>query len=152
MPQNSRYLDFRGCFASAAVIYVMSIFSQWLNWYIYDKTEYGWGIAVISPLILCLIYHFIQLDAGKHNNFSRRFFFLFSVAIPLISFAAVIAAIALTSPEHRAFKLLDDSGSDMSGKIALWAGRIVFTSLYMLIFAVIDIPFLKKSDEKEKSE
>ena len=152
MPQNSRYLCYKASFVSAAAIFMMSMFSQWLNWYIYEKMEYGWGYMLLTPLILCFMYHFVQMDAGKHGNFSRRFFFLFSVALPLIFSTAVTVLLFIFSPELSIFDSYEEYSGNFIETIAIYAGRIMITSVYLLIFAVIDIPLLKKSEEKEKDE
>lgn len=145
-----RYLSYRASFSSAVTIFAMSLFAQWVNWYVYEKAGYGWGHTLITPLILCMMYHFVQLDAGKHGSFSRSFFFIFAVVLPLVTSTALLLILKADSPGLYVFDPDADYESSARSVIAVYAGRFIFTSLYLLIFALIDVPLLKKSDDKEK--
>ena len=147
-----RYLSYKAGFSSAVTIFVMSLFAQWVNWFVYEKAGYGWGYTLITPLILCMMYHFVQTDAGKHGSFSRQFFFVFSVALPLVFSIAVILVLRADSPDIYVFD--PQAGYDSSARslIAVYTGRFIFTSAYLLIFAIIDIPLLKRYDDKEKGK
>ena len=69
---------------SAAVITVLSLFCQFLNWFAFEKIGYPWWTALITPLLLCAMYHFVQLDAGGNSGYSRIFVFIYSAAVPLL--------------------------------------------------------------------
>ena len=147
-----RYLSYKASLSSALTIFVMSLFAQWVNWYVYEKVGYGWGYTLITPLILCMMYHFVQLDAGKHGSFTRLFFFIFSVALPLIFSAGLTVLMLFTHSDSYVFDPKAGYDSSAGSLIAVYAGRFVFTSAYLLIFALIDIPLLKRSDDKEKDK
>ena len=147
-----RYLSYKESFSSAVTIFVMSLFAQWVNWFAYEKAGYGWGYTFITPLILCMMYHFVQLDAGKHGSFSRRFFFIFSVLLPLIFSISLTAVMKLNYPGSYVFDPKADYDSSVSSVIAVYAGRFTFTSVYLLVFSIADIPLLKRSDDKEKGK
>lgn len=147
-----RYLSYRASFSSAVTIFAMSLFSQWVNWYIYERAGYEWGFTLITPLVLCMMYHFIQLDAGRHGNFSRSFFFVFSVAMPLIFSIGLTIVMRLAAPDSYVFDPGAEYDSSASSVIAVYAGRFIFTSAYLLIFALIDIPILKRMDQREKEK
>ena len=70
--QESR-LKYRAAPLTGLVIFLLSLFCQWVNWFAFDKIGYSWYFALITPLILCLMYHFVQLDAGREGSFSRDF-------------------------------------------------------------------------------
>ena len=149
---HSRHLSYRASFLSAIVIFISSLFCQWLNWFIYEKEGYAWGFALITPLVLCMMYHFVQLDAGRNGNFSRIFFFVFSAALPLAASAALALVMKRNYPELGIFGSDRGYSGSAEEKIALYAGRFVLTSAYLAVFAVIDVPLLRYADKKEKKK
>ncbi len=136
---------------TAIVIVLLSLFCQWGNWFVYEKLGYSWEFTLVTPLILCLMYHFVQMDAGINGNFSRLFFFRFAVLVPLLIGILLTVIMLLSSPDISNFDPEAEYKGSVREIIATYAGRFVFTSLYMLIFAVIDIPILKYIDSKRES-
>ncbi|MBR6394228.1 MAG: hypothetical protein IKS13_05350 [Ruminococcus sp.] len=148
---KSRSLNYKASPFSALMITVLSLFMQWFIWYVYEKAGYSFGYNYITPLILCLMYHFVQLDSGKNGNFSRLFFFVFAVTVPLVLSIGLSAVMYLNYPDISPFD--PDAGYTGSAKevIATYAGRITITSVYLLIFSAIDVPILKASEHKRKN-
>lgn len=74
---KSRCLSYKASPFTALVITVMSLFMQWFIWFAYEKLDKEWYFNLVSPLVLCMMYHFVRLDAGKNGNFSGKFLFCF---------------------------------------------------------------------------
>lgn len=140
--EKGKYLSYRAGFFTAIVIFALSMFAQWFNWYAFDKLAYEQIYVLFTPLILCMMYHFVQLDAGKHGNFSRQFFFSCAVGAPCI-FSLILFFITFD---------LDSIDNSIRGTIAVYSARIMITSAYLLVFSVIDIPILRYLDKKEKKD
>ena len=146
--QEESRLEYGETPLTATVIFFLSLFCQWGNWFIYEKLNYHWGFTLITPLVLCIAYHLIQLDAGG-ENFSRRFFFIFSVIMPLAFGIILTVVMFVTNPDISNFNPDADYAGSVQEIIATYAGRFVITSLYLLIFAPIDrILFRRKGDRK----
>ena len=146
------FLAFRESPFTASAVALTSIFCQWLNWFAYEKINYVWGITLVTPLILCAIYHFVQLDGDREGSFSRRFVFIFAAAVPLLIGIMLTVIMLLAAPEISVFSPEADYRGTVREIIATYAGRFMFTSLYLLIFAVIDAPILKINDRKRKTQ
>lgn len=149
--QEITVLHFHEGMFSAVVITVLSLFAQWLNWFAFEKIGYSWWIALITPLILCMMYHFVQLDAGGKSGFSRIYFFIFSAAVPFLLGILLTILIYLGDPDISTFNPEAEYAGTVQELISLYSGRISVTSLYLMIFAAIDIPILRASDKAGKS-
>ena len=152
MSNNSEVnvLRFKQTPVSAIIVILMSLFCQFINWFAFEKIGYSWWIALLTPLILCMMYHFIQLDAGAKSGYSRIFVFIFSAAVPLLLGIFLTLAIFLKSPDISTFNLDAEYNGTVSEFLSLYSGRISVTSLYLCIFALIDIPILKACDKARK--
>ncbi|MBR4628492.1 MAG: hypothetical protein IKO47_12525 [Ruminococcus sp.] len=139
---KGKYLNYHASSFSALVIIILSLFVQCGSWFIFLKSGMSRILFILMPLILCIMYHFVQLDAGKHGNFSREFFFICAVAAPCI-FSLVMFFITFD---------LDSVDNSTRGTIAKYSARIMFTSVFLIIFALIDIPVLRHLDKKEKKD
>ncbi|NLT10402.1 MAG: hypothetical protein GXY08_13040 [Ruminococcus sp.] len=137
---------------TALIIAICSIFMQWFLWFVYEKAGYSWGFNLVTPLILCMMYHCVQLDAGRQGNFSRRFCFFWGVIVPLIIGVGLTLFLFLRSPDMSPFSPDADYTGKPAEVIAIYSGRIVMTSIYLLIFAVIDVQILKRTDNKANEE
>ena len=137
---------------SAVIITLMSLFCQILNWLILEKMNYPWWVGLITPLMLCAMYHFVQLDAGEKNGYSRIFFFIFSAAVPLLLGILITAAVFYADPNISTFDPAAESKGTVQEIVSLYMGRIAVTSLYVTVFAIIDIPILKAKDKAGKSK
>ncbi len=143
-------LKYKEGFFTAAVIVVLSFFCQWINWFAFEKLDYPWWAAVfITPAILCIMYHFVQLDAGQEGNFSRGFFFIFSVLVPLVLSAAVTIAVLMNV--DASYFDLNETPASAGQVMATYTGRFTITSAYMLIFAAADAPVLRSQSRKRNS-
>ena len=140
--QESR-LKYRAAPLTGLVIFLLSLFCQWVNWFAFDKIGYSWYFALITPLILCLMYHFVQLDAGREGSFSRGFFFVFAVLLPLIFGLLLTFVTIMLDPELSLFDPSAEYKGSVQEAIATFSGRVILTSLYLCVFALIDIPLLK---------
>ena len=138
------FLKFREEPLSGLLITVISLFCQWAVWFVYEKINYAWGFTLVTPLVLCIMYHFVQLDGGREGSFSRRFFFIFSVLVPLLLGVILTGIMLLAAPEISVFSPDAEYRGTVREIIAIYAGRFVFTSLYLLIFAVFDALIRKK--------
>lgn len=135
---------------SAVVISLMSLFAQWLNWFALDRLNYSPYIALFTPLILCLMYHFVQLDCGE-GGCPRKFIYVFSAIVPLIFSVCVTLYIFLSAPDISTFDPRLEYSGTVKELISLYTSRFVISSLYIVIFGVIDIPILKAIDKRKKS-
>lgn len=146
------FLSFRENPFTAAAVTAASLFCQWANWFVYEKINYAWGFTLVTPLVLCIMYHFVQLDGGREGSFSRRFFFVFSVAVPLLFGILLTGIMLLSAPEISVFSPEAEYRGTVREVIATYAGRFVFTSLYLLIFGIVDALILKKHGQDSRRE
>lgn len=137
---------------SAAVITVLSLFCQFLNWFAFEKIGYPWWTALITPLLLCAMYHFVQLDAGGKSGYSRIFVFIFSAAVPLLLGIFLTLAVFFGNPDISTFDPEAEYRGSVPELTALYSGRFIVTSLYLCVFALIDIPILRACDRKRRCE
>ena len=135
---------------TAIVMFFTSLFCQWGNWFIYEKLDYHWIFTLFTPLILCLMYHFVRLDADGDGNFSGKFLFVFSVIAPLLLGIILTVIMILTSPDISNFNPDAEYRGSVREIIATYAGRFVITSLYLLIFAPIDFIFTHRRGGKNE--
>ena len=68
--------------------------------------------------------------------------------IPLVIGTALTLILYLKYPEMSPFDLDAEYTGSFRELAAVYSGRIVMTSAYLLIFAIIDIPILKRTDSK----
>ncbi|MBQ8296294.1 MAG: hypothetical protein IJX77_00755 [Ruminococcus sp.] len=146
-------MQFTQSLKTGIIIAVLSLFAQTLNWVAFEKIGYDAKFTLLTPLILCFMYHLVQLDAGsKEFNFSRRFFFGFSVALPFAAGLILTIVMLVLDPGISTFNPDADYTGTAPEIIATYAGRFMLTSLYMAVFALIDIPILKYLDRKREEK
>ncbi len=145
-------MQFRQSIKTGIIIAVLSLFMQTMNWVLFEKLGYDAKFTLITPLVLCLMYHFVQLDASRDGNLSRGFFFLFSVAVPFAFGLILTIVMLLTNPRISTFSADVPYTGTAPEVISTYAGRYMFTSLYMAIFALIDIPVLKYCDKRREEK
>ena len=146
---KSRFLRYKEGPLTGIVIAVLSLFAQWLNWYAYEKLGYSWVFTLFTPLILCAAYHLVALDAGREGNFSRRFLGLFAVAVPLVTGVVLTVIMLIAAPDISNFDPETAYAGTVQERIATYSGRFVLTSVYLGVFALIDIPVLRRLDRKK---
>lgn len=137
---------------TGAVIALLSLFAQCINWVLFEKIGYSTVISLLTPLVLCLMYHLVQLDAGKNGCFSRSFFFIFSSAVPFIFGLVLTLVMLLLNPGISTFNPDAEYKGTVQEVISVYAGRFMVTSLYLAVFALIDIPVLKYIDKKRETK
>lgn len=142
-------MQFKQTWLTGLVITLMSLFSQWVNWFIFEKIGYDEKYTLITPLVLCFMYHLVQLDAGGKDTFSRKFFFIFSSAVPFMFGLLVTLIMLLLDPGISTFSPDTPYTGTAPEVISTYAGRFMVTSLYLAVFALIDIPVLKLLDGKK---
>lgn len=141
-------MQYKQTWLTGLVIALLSLFAQWVNWFIFEKIGYDSKFTLLTPLVLCLMYHLVQLDAGRDDGFSRRFFFLFSVAVPFMTGLLITLVLLLLDPGISTFSPDADYMGTAPEVISTYAGRFMVTSLYLAVFALIDIPILRYLDRK----
>lgn len=72
--------------------------------------------------------------------------------VPLLIGILLTVIMLLSNPDISNFNPDAEFKGSVQETIATYAGRFVFTSVYMLIFALIDIPLLKIADGKRKDK
>ncbi|MBP3380112.1 MAG: hypothetical protein J6K77_04550 [Ruminococcus sp.] len=144
------FLRFRQGPVSAMIISLLSLFAQWVNWFALDKLDYSPYIALFTPAILCMMYHFVQLDGGS-GSYSRKFIYVFSAVIPLIFAILVTLCIFVSAPDISTFNPQLEYGGTVKELISLYTSRFVLSSMYIVVFGIIDIPILKAIDKRKKS-
>ncbi|MBR2284505.1 MAG: hypothetical protein IJ874_08845 [Ruminococcus sp.] len=156
VPEQSS-LSYRETPASAAAVTLLSLFCQWLNWFAYEKLDYPWGFTLITPLILCIMYHFVQLDSvperkpeDEKPHFTRRFVYIFAALLPFLVGVLITVLMLLSNPQISVFDPDEDYAGTIPEVIAIYAGRFTITSLYLMIFGIIDIPLLNMADNRKK--
>lgn len=145
-------MPYRQTLLTGVIIALMSLFCQWLNWFAFEKIGYAEAVTLITPLILCFMYHLVQLDAGKNGNFSRGFFFIFSVAVPFLAGLIITLVLLILNPGISTFSPDADYAGTAPEIIATYAGRFMFTSLYLAVFALIDLPIQRYLDSKKENK
>lgn len=149
-PTNNKrcFMNYKQSWLTALVITLLSLFSQSLNWIAFEKIGYDEKFTLITPLILCFMYHLVQLDLGKKSGISRIFFFIFSCAAPFALGLILTIILVLTNFDISTFNPDVDYAGTVPEVTATYAGRFMVTSLYIAVFALIDIPILKHIDTK----
>ena len=142
-------MQFKQTWLTGLVITLMSLFTQWVNWFIFEKIGYDEVYTLLTPLVLCFMYHLVQLDAGGKDTFSRKFFFIFSSVVPFMFGLLVTLIMLLLDPGISTFSPDTPYTGTVPEVISTYAGRFMVTSLYLAVFALIDIPLLRYSDGKK---
>lgn len=137
---------------TGTVIALLSLFCQCLNWLAFEKIGYDEKYTLITPLIICFMYHLVRLDAGKNGSFSGKFLFIFSAAVPFAFGLVLTIVLLLLDPSISTFNPDADYKGTAPEIISTYAGRFMVTSLYLAIFALIDIPIQKYLERKRNSK
>ena len=137
-----------GC---AAVMTAASLFAQWAHWFIYEKTEFSSFYLWFTPLVLCLMYRLLMADSESQGKFSKTFIFIFTVALPLLISLIISVYMLLSYPDISTFSDVKQEMGIPSELIALYSGRIIITSVYLLVYSGIDIIISKICRNLKKS-
>ena len=74
--------------------------------------------------------------------------FIFSAAVPLLLGIFLTLAVFLGSPDISTFNPEAEYRGTAAELISLYSGRFAVTSLYLCVFALIDIPVLRACDKR----
>ena len=72
-----------------ALLTAGSLFAQTLLWVAYDYFRMQVWVMGALPLLICLLYHAVQLDSGADKLMGRRFVFAGACLLPLLLGAAL---------------------------------------------------------------
>lgn len=130
-----------------------SLFSQWFLWFLHGKLEFPMPTLAVLPLLLCAMYHLMQMESGEGKLFRRGFVFRWTVLLPLVLGIALAVYMWGNFPDLAVFEY----GAPLTGApreiIACYAARFILTSLYLLIFSGLDaLYFLIWGDKSNPSK
>ncbi|MCD7890982.1 MAG: hypothetical protein LUG26_04205 [Ruminococcus sp.] len=145
-------MQYKQNWLTGGIIALLSLFVQWLNWFAFEKLGYDEKYTLITPLIICFMYHLVQLDAGKKDSISRKFVFIFSAAVPFAFGLVLTVVFLLIDPGISTFSPDVDYTGTAPEVISTYAGRFMITSLYLTVFALIDIPIQKYLDSRRRKK
>ncbi len=131
---------------------VSSLFLQLAHWIIYEIVEFPAVLLGFTPLLLCAAYHAVQSDADENRRMSRRQFFFGAVFLPLLISILFSLGFFLHDPDMSIYHTAaTESDNGFQVTAAVYAGRISMTALYLLLFALIDIP-LQRLQENHRNQ
>ena len=131
-----------GIFAAAALC-TGSLFIQCIHWVIFEKAAFASSYLWFTPLVICLMYKLLTLDSKKEKGISKLFVFGFGVALPLVISLAVSIYMIVSYPDLSVFSDTVQESGTARETIALYSGRMVLTSVYLAIFAGLNLVFEK---------
>lgn len=134
------------------IIFVVlcSLFLQLLHWLVYQWTSFSAGLLFLTPLLLCAVYHVYQSDTLENRGLRRLHVFLGGVLIPLLLSGMVSLALFLHDPDMSLYHAFQEPEGNAAETAALYAGRIMLTSLYLLLFSGIDVLLLRLQDSRRE--
>ena len=121
-----------------AMLAAGSLFLQTLLWAAYDYLQMQVWVLAGLPLLICMLYHAVQLDSGKGKLMSRRFVFAGSCIAPLLAGAALGLWMYWTYPGLEVFGGTGWGGGPVQETIAKYSARYLLTSGYLILFAGLD--------------
>lgn len=123
-----------------------SLFLQILHWLIYQWTAFPVGMLFVTPLLLCAVYHVYQSDTLENRGIRRLHVFLAGILLPFLLSAVVSAAMFLHNPDMSLYHPFVRPTGSAAETAALYAGRVMLTSLYLLVFSGLDCILLHLQD------
>ncbi len=133
------------------IIAACSLFAQGIHWFLFEKIGFDSAMLWLTPLILCMLYHCVLLDAGEGKPYSRRFIFLCAVAIPLVLSIAGTVLIWLNYPHLSLFREGVVPDGSLPEAIGFLCGRITLTSTYLAVFTIPDLLALQLLDRRKQA-
>lgn len=131
-----------------------SLFLQLLHWLIYQWVSFPAGLLFLTPLLLCAVYHVYQSDTAESRGLRRLEVFFSGVLIPFLLCALFSGILFLQNPDLYLYhaNMLPNGGRTET--IALYAGRMMLTSCYVLAFSGLDVLLLRLQDHhlRQKQE
>lgn len=129
---------------SAAVMTAVSLFAQWAHWFIFEKIAFSSVYLWFTPLVLCLMYRFLMADCENKGRFSKSSIFIFTVIIPFAIVIIISIYMILKFPDLSTFSASKPESGTPSELISLYSGRLVLTSIYLIVYSVIDLLIISK--------
>lgn len=129
-----------------------SLFLQILHWLIYQWTAFPVQMLLLTPLLLCAAYHVCQSDTIENRGISRRNVFFWGVLMPLFIAMLVSVICYVQSPSMALYHSSAEPIVGVVQMMALYAGRTVLTSMYLLIFAGLDGILLYLQDRRQEKK
>lgn len=131
-----------------------SLFLQLFHWLIYQWVSFPAGLLFLTPLLLCAVYHVYQSDTAESRGLRRLEVFFSGVLIPFLLCALFSGILFLQNPDLYLYhaNMLPTGGRTET--IALYAGRMMLTSCYVLVFSGLDVLLLRLQDHhlRQKQE
>lgn len=127
---------------SALAIFIISLGFQLLHWYLYEMLQFDAALLCVTPLILVLGYYIVIRDTGNGHTLPKRFIFAFGCIAPLVLGAVLSVACYFNDPNLSIFiGVQSDSDTKLKIILALYSFRVVLTSLYLTIAALVIYAF-----------
>ncbi len=133
------------------IIAACSLFAQGVHWFVFEKVAFESAMLWLTPLILCMLYHFVMADSGEGKPYSRKFVFLCAVVIPLLLSIIGTLLIWLNYPHLSLFREGVAPDGSLPEVLGLLCGRITLTSTYMAVFTLPDLLLLKYLDGRKQA-
>lgn len=130
------------------LVALCSLFLQLLHWGIYQWTSFPARLLFLTPLLLCGVYHVYQSDTLENRGLRRLHVFFGGVLLPLLLSTAISLGMFLYDPDMSLYHPFQEPEGGAAETAALYAGRLMLTSLYLLIFSGIDILLLRFQDSR----
>lgn len=129
---------------SASMIFIISLGFQLLHWYLYEMLQFDMTLLCVTPLILVLGYYIVIRDTGTGHTLPKRFIFGFGCIAPLV-LGAIFSVVCYFNDPNLSIFIGEQSDSDTKLKIilALYSFRVVLTSLYLTVGALVIYAFSK---------
>ncbi len=128
----------------AAAMTAASLFAQWVHWFVFEKIEFSSLYLCFTPLILCLMYRFLMADCENKGRFTKIFINIFTIVVPLIISLIISLYILFKYPDTSTFSALKEEKNSPSELVSLYSGRLILTSLYLLVYSFLDAFIITK--------
>lgn len=129
-----------------------SLFLQVLHWLLYQWIGFSAGFLALTPMLLCAGYHIYQSDTVQNRGIGRKPVFFGTVLIPLVIGILVSLGMFLHNPDMSLYHPSAMPENSVSEVAALYAGRVVLTSGYLLVFSGIDCLLLHLQDKHREQK
>lgn len=122
---------------------VGSLALQLVYWLIYAVTEFPAVLLAVAPLLLCAIYHAIQHMPLEKRKLTRLAVFVSTALLPFVVSVIVSVVCYTRNPDLTVYHAWMDQVRDTEENVALYAGRMTITGVYLVVFAALDVPLQK---------
>ena len=132
-----------------AAVAIGSAFLQILCWAIYSYFELHIVMCGLSILVTALMYHFLQKE--QETGLSRISVFFAAIILPFAAALTVTVSELIRHPNLNLLNASLDGVSPLTETVSLYAARLTFNGVCLLVFAPIDRLFRKErkqADEK----